>query len=299
MPNLFDRLVVRAWHPDTAVQPRMPSRFESPRTGEPGLTGFPADGLSSTPDAQSPVETGYAEGARLVLPVGEPGRLAPKNTPPLSAPIARRMADRIQAPVAPVDVVPPARGETDAPQLDEISTRVARVSHLPDRRTPRGDTPSASVAPSEPREHASSIARSRGLARETPAAPVAERTDPQPIRVTTGTEPLPTAGRRGDDGNRLLVRDDSALLVPAQDRLADVRRRPPTSRDRVAESSTPPHLTAASPSRQPAEAPVIQVTIGRVEIRATLASSHDTKRTPRAPMLGLDAYLRQRNGGRS
>jgi len=52
------------------------------------------------------------------------------------------------------------------------------------------------------------------------------------------------------------------------------------------------------PRRQPAEAPAIHVTIGRVEIRATVAPGQEKKRAPKAPALGLDAYLRQRNGGR-
>jgi hypothetical protein len=87
-------------------------------------------------------------------------------------------------------------------------------------------------------------------------------------------------------------------LVTAQNRLADARRRPPALRDRIAEGSTPQGLSTASPDQRPAAAPVIEVTIGRVEIRATVASSQEKKRAPRTPTLGLDAYLRQRGGGR-
>lgn len=47
-----------------------------------------------------------------------------------------------------------------------------------------------------------------------------------------------------------------------------------------------------------ADAPTIQVTIGRVEIRATVASAPTRKTPAQAPVMSLDEYLRQRNGGR-
>ncbi len=46
------------------------------------------------------------------------------------------------------------------------------------------------------------------------------------------------------------------------------------------------------------EMPTIQVTIGRVEIRATVASTPTRKAPVKSPAMSLDEYLRQRNGGR-
>ena len=43
--------------------------------------------------------------------------------------------------------------------------------------------------------------------------------------------------------------------------------------------------------------PVIQVTIGRVEIRAVHAPRAEKRSAAKAPALSLDAYLTQRNGG--
>lgn len=46
------------------------------------------------------------------------------------------------------------------------------------------------------------------------------------------------------------------------------------------------------------ESPTIQVTIGRVEIRAAVASASARKTSARSPAMNLDDYLKQRNGGR-
>jgi hypothetical protein len=61
------------------------------------------------------------------------------------------------------------------------------------------------------------------------------------------------------------------------------------------------HLSAAGQYRhQPAvsESPTIQVTIGRVEIRAAVASASARKTPARSPAMNLDDYLKQRNGER-
>jgi hypothetical protein len=46
------------------------------------------------------------------------------------------------------------------------------------------------------------------------------------------------------------------------------------------------------------DAPTIQVTIGRVEIRATVASTPTRKTPTHTPAMSLDEYLKQRNGSR-
>lgn len=49
----------------------------------------------------------------------------------------------------------------------------------------------------------------------------------------------------------------------------------------------------------PKAEPVIQVTIGRVEVRATVSTQKQTpRRVNRSPVMGLDEYLRRRSGGR-
>ena len=69
-------------------------------------------------------------------------------------------------------------------------------------------------------------------------------------------------------------------------------------------------VTAITPRLEPAAAlkpkglashveppPTIHVTIGRIEVRAALPAAPQARKTGRAPVLTLDEYLRQRNGG--
>lgn len=61
------------------------------------------------------------------------------------------------------------------------------------------------------------------------------------------------------------------------------------------------HLSAArqySHHSAVSESPTIQVTIGRVEIRAVVASASARKTPARSPAMNLDDYLKQRNGER-
>jgi hypothetical protein len=59
-----------------------------------------------------------------------------------------------------------------------------------------------------------------------------------------------------------------------------------------------PAATAAPASNPTAAAPTIQVTIGRVEVRAVPAPPPPRSAGPAAPRLSLDAYLRSRAGER-
>lgn len=74
----------------------------------------------------------------------------------------------------------------------------------------------------------------------------------------------------------------------------------PARAETVARSQT--HLSASrqySHHAAVSESPTIQVTIGRVEIRAAVASVVSARKTSaRSPAMNLDDYLKQRNGGR-
>lgn len=61
-------------------------------------------------------------------------------------------------------------------------------------------------------------------------------------------------------------------------------------------SPIPPMISPPQPDK-PA-APTIQVTIGRIEVRATPPPPPAKKSAPATPQLSLETYLRQRNGGR-
>jgi len=54
----------------------------------------------------------------------------------------------------------------------------------------------------------------------------------------------------------------------------------------------------SGPSRTSKAEPTIQVTIGRIEVRATPAAQQNSRSTPKVAAMSLDEYLGQRNGGR-
>lgn len=65
-------------------------------------------------------------------------------------------------------------------------------------------------------------------------------------------------------------------------------------------SQRPPSLRSLIPPQQPKSSPVeptINVTIGRIEVRATLPPASAKTQRPAPPILSLDEYLHQRAGG--
>jgi hypothetical protein len=87
------------------------------------------------------------------------------------------------------------------------------------------------------------------------------------------------------------VAADPPAMVPARlPRATGGEVRPAPEASRPAGAGEPPQ------AQQPQ--PVIQVTIGRIEVRATpVSAALSRKATPAAPMTSLEDYLRQRKGG--
>jgi len=109
----------------------------------------------------------------------------------------------------------------------------------------------------------------------------------------TGAERARTAGRR-DAGPRE-GHGTAEIEEASQHQPAPVVARPQVTHVPRAEPAAPP-ATKEAPA--PEAAPTIQVTIGRVEVRATPPPAPAPQR-PRAkpPVMSLDEYLRQRNRG--
>ena len=93
----------------------------------------------------------------------------------------------------------------------------------------------------------------------------------------TPTLPSPSQGR-GEEGVRGL---NQGLLKPSATLIAP-----------VVPSVAGPELSTSQPE------PVINVTIGRIEVRATVSQQKPTpKPESRTPVMGLEEYLRRRSGG--
>lgn len=290
MPTFLDRLVRTAWHPETTVRPRTPSRFEPGGALEPAVTvGFaesPAVARDAqAPDAPAPESTGRPPLPAPAIEARRPGRSrAPRS----------RAEDRDPAGTGPretahAEVAPPARRSVVLDRQVERSISPARVGERTARRT------------EQPFRFGAPVDRSERVRRDDATAPPA--LDLQPARVSppaaaraTGAPSIPTSGptvvrasvEPRDVGRvRPAARvGDAVPDLPARRGPADVA----DARGAAARRDAVPDLGAG-------EGPVIQVTIGRVEVRATVASGPEPKRPPRTPALSLDAYLRRRNGG--
>ena len=312
MSDLFERIAVRALGGDALVMPRLPSRFEPGRDGPAG-----ADVLVwAEADASEARPAGVAE--------------------PLRGPVAGRTpiwlgrdvdAERGDGPWLPDPELPPAptpagpaaltTGEAgpDEAGPDEgpaggPAGGTARESASSRRPARRGPAPSA--PPTGLRRAAGSVSRGGSDAvaegpvpttvaiAEPPPAPA-----PSPRRRPVATRPRAlAAGDPRDEPERVWL-EVPVASGPAPDRpsrpVAALADPPMVSAPGLWGADRPALVrsrAAGGPSGSPE--PVVQVTIGRVEVRAPAPPSRppELARPPRRSPEGLGDYLARRSDGR-
>jgi len=145
--------------------------------------------------------------------------------------------------------------------------------------------------------------------REIERSPAALPTERE-IRTERTTE-KEVVRTRGESHGETLPEVRAVREVPGE-RIIEKQLAPPSPEPRVvterimqvapppvrAERTFTPRRTDVSPAHQPQQ-PTIQVTIGRVDVRAVMpaASQPRAERAPKAPELSLADYLAQRKGG--
>ncbi|GIV90711.1 MAG: hypothetical protein KatS3mg055_3229 [Chloroflexus sp.] len=270
MNDPLANLLVRSFAdqlPD-AVQPRLPARFE-PVTPFGGEVAVP------------PVQVGDQ-----VTPGAPPVRVEPSPVPLASVipPVERRQVPPL--PVAPLpawgpppttgselrrpSMPPPAAPERISPDLgvSEANSEHTALAGLAGFVDPRG-LPAPANAVHPPRlpdvaaaSPASAISFQPASASDPPCEPVARQTDRPTYRTPASASDPPR---------------EPVAPAPVMPR----------------EPVTPPREPAAPP-----HPPRITVNIGRVEVRAVSSPPPSRPRSqPPAPKLGLDEYLRRREGG--
>jgi hypothetical protein len=147
---------------------------------------------------------------------------------------------------------------------------------------------------------------------------------PQPVEVAEREGHAPSPGMAGTSAARGTPEEASARkpsipplvverIVPAAKEAKTEGKAEPPSQPAGAGSRTPlPGVIAqpqvrrvadvvvtsqAQPAVRAEPPPTIQVTIGRIEVRAAPPEPAPAKRAPRPPLMTLDEYLRQRRGG--
>lgn len=273
MSDYLDNLVNRSLNLKEVVQPRPISLFEP----LPGTAWPPPGPLTALEMAERETVSGEqafeslqaaprAAGRPLASPFAtspgtEPGYLSDS----LAISVRRARSSAGQQPLT-----------TTALETDETGPEPPRIQPGPDSGPPTcPPIPGIPVQPEPAMEH-TVIERIVSLAAPPPTQAVSLSTEAAPRRRPPELE------------SRTVVRAALPQTGPAA-------ATPVVARPQVRPYPEPGLPSAASPAAKPE--PTIQVTIGRIEVRATPAASPPKKQTPTAPMLSLADYLRQRNGG--
>ncbi len=304
MSGYLQRLVQRTLGSEAVVQPLIAPRFSSPplMLGEfeeaQGLEGTPPrepdtlprsrasnEGESSPqlpPASRSVVDLSPVEA--VPAPSGE-DRMPSAASDDLRGRESGEPAPHITLPAA--DPVEALTHLTTA--AEEVPEGVSRVQprHATQPKRDEGDAPTGVSASAEMTATSSERQRS-------------EQPIPQPVRRETADFPLE------DTRSQTAARDAREPHAGETDR---PRRGPDPSLPEAAEaggdelptrSPTLPSIAEVSFQDKPQPQPVIRVTIGRIEVRATPPPPVPAPqpRAPRpAPALSLQEYLEQRNGG--
>jgi len=286
MNDFLGRLIERERGAAGAVAPRLPSLYE-PRSD--ALAAEPAEAK-----AEDTSETLHGE-----IPRGAPQRHhEPLSAESATAQRAVQAADTVSAepivklvarsaPQAASDTISSARSHLDAPPLQERATPDV------DSRKPESPTPHASIAAPLSPEIASRAAASVAAPgpEPSPRRTVAQLVAPgesdtaEPMRSVRPLPVMPVTSITHQNGDGV-----SAAPVGA-------RAPTPPNLGEIAPAPVP-YPGGAAPSRDrdaPAPIPTIQVTIGRVEVRAVQAPAREARpvRASEQPM-SLDEYLRRR-----
>jgi hypothetical protein len=251
--SYLSQLAARTLNQLPSLQPRLPTRFESVRH-------------AVQPEATAPLE--YATFTSSAPSI--PAMVA--ASPP--EPIARELP-----PSAAADAPPPAAAPTPYPSLDVAPVNTTLVYQAAPRVDAQNQQP-IPPAPASVIEHTSVIQ-------------LLEQ------HSTTTSLILPAAEQHALPEQRTPIEHDHTLapvpIAPPQARAA-VPSVPPQERaavPRVAPQITPYIPPAPEYAPRPETAPVIQVSIGRIEVRAIHTPVPNAQPQPLAkPSLSLDDYLR-------
>ena len=313
MSDYLGQLALRVQQPEFAVQPRPVSRFESPRHAtfvapEPSVPEE-ADELGSPSAVFMPAETGAGKPTQQAdsrnrneaetvdsLSAARPAKESHKPYPGQSTAVSPIVTPAIstEATHQPLhEVAHPALRRRPAEQSERIARSPVEQAQPP-------------VRIDRPEEQADMASSNRSGQRE--LSELAERVvrgEREPIRPLIRIEnpeekwasPLsPRAIYHGEIGSDSEPPEAESLFGRRAALMPKSGFAPMPGREIFKPLAEPvaPQLAA----ERVADAPTIQVTIGRVEIRATVASTPARKPPAQAPVMSLDEYLRQRNGGR-
>jgi len=246
------------------VQPRLPLVFEGPVEDVP-LELERHEEVEARPAERREPPRPVSPAPEVEAAPPEPPRAEPAApSPPPPAPVVRPAAEA--PPAEPPPIVPPARVEPSTPPAPPPRAPVVPPAAEAPPAPPTPPAPPPSAAPAEPATAATPRA---------PAPPPAPPTPAPVVARVVGDEP-----RASREEVRPPRRDGAAVepVIGAQVQLG-----------------APPAPIAVPRAPGP---PSVEVSIGRVEVRAVFAPPEaEPAPPPAAPTVSLDDYLRARDGG--
>lgn len=309
--SYLDNLVARQLPETAVIQPRPVSLFEPWPGTAVGINAIPAASEAET--AVHPIHP-----LRQTPPFSPTPSLAdtavlPPASPPITVPTPVMRA--ALQPATPTLAVPTATVPLLPSPMPTPKPASPEPAQRPQKQPPANDAPAA-TPPAPPRQSALTPATPVNV---TPAS-AHHQAEPPPARET----PTPVIIRE----QITLLKHVTETPTPATPTLVEIVREqpiqplPPTAATPAAipepanqPTSAPtvihpeqikPFIPANGrpvnhqpPVTPPEPAPTVQITIGRIEVRATPPPpAKAAQKQPRTPVLSLEDYLRQRNGGR-
>lgn len=276
------RLVERVTPHEATLRRRRPALFETP--GRPG--GPPMAPHGEVIDGNATRST-----------------LGAAPLPPTLTPSVHRAT--VHHTVEPSPSRPPAQ-HTHAPATPAATER--RPPDAPPRIDATFARPALAAAPTAIAPSAATTAAQLPLAPQPVLRPTQADTTRQPHSAARSGERLAEASPRQPSRANADTTQRTSISVPQAAR-ADTAAHPAPAPS--APTPAPTHLTRIAARRQAAppqpaprpaarELPPVEVTIGRIEVRAMTTAPHPSSppSSATAPRLGLDQYLRDRGGSR-
>jgi hypothetical protein len=285
MSDYLGNLAARSLGPAQAVRPRLASRFE------PVPSAVPAFEAAREPEG---LETAVEETVVAPAPTRAPRsvaapreRIAPPEPVEEESPAPPRRRRARRAPVEEEVEPAPERGRPEPVRAAVVPAAPVAVVPLQRAVAGRGVQPFEASPPvplstgvergndAQAKELVVPVVRS--VVRDVPDRTIAPDRSllSTPVERGTGGE----ASRANRSENRQPSQQEPASTI-LQPKVTVIERTPP-------------------PAHREAPAPTIQVTIGRIEVRATPAAKAPARERPAAPSstLSLEEYLRQRSKG--
>ena len=287
MSDFLSHLAARALDAAPVIQPRPLTMFEPwPTAGALGARRPPditPDDVSTTAVSAERVRPPAVNVPAPVVPPVESNRSARRPAAPITddAPAAAVPSTRSDFPARSAAPRDPASSPTIAPIIERtVSPAIAVPQPVPPPIVDRRDEAHRPAEPTLPVERL--IVERKRIDRAPEKTPVPVLT-PQTDLVEKSTAPVTSP----------------SIIQPVVERVIDRREdiTPLTQSSNARSSSTQVTTTPGAPLEPPAP-PVIHVTIGRVEVRATPPPAPLRRTPPVTSTMSLEEYLRSRNGGR-